>query len=785
MYVFSIGERSFTVKYISVDKRVVLLYAMHLLAFTRTRILVFLFAIGIPISLFVFLLDTLLFYWSLPYVIGWDGTGHATIAKVYAETIFPATWGWIDAWYTGMPFPQFYPPLFYFVFAYIYLLTSFEYLPLFKGIVITLTLGIPPLLMWLTYAHTKRTYPTLSAGVLSAMLILTDFQYTLGIDFISSLYTGLVTQLFAFYFFIFWFSALIKRKWVLSTVLLALLALSNAHMVPVALVFYTASCAFDLFTKRSLSVIYPYLVSGFLAIGITAFWSFPMLWYSEFLLTKSIPLPSLTTFIIQHALLFATCCIGCIVGIWKKDHTLFIPSTAAFALLSLNITLSLSSNTGLPLHLYRWLGPMLMLVPFILIYTIHTVIASKKFPYKNTIYVISAAIFLIFSPIAADTIIQSKGVTEIKEIPQLLSVAQTLKGRIVVEGTSYSGSQTSFVLEGLLGAQGNTGTISVFRESSINALFFIPVRNTVSSDRELWGFDSFLNNRETFFMQSPHKHVDRLITFNISHVIVRSKRVKDILEADPRVRLHAQVDKWHIYTITPTDSTVDDSIALLTQPPIPLFIPLGFSGRDSTQFTWARIQEEVLYANNNLRFLSPNDEKLDTSPTLDIFPVIVISSYQYHNRKRALERLADATATKTLYLIDDGSDDAQIFIEHLQFLPNVIVLKTKDTDMMHVVQSLFSSLEETIQNDAFSKTKVPYYLIRASYFPARSNGGTIYLGTPGFMISDTPIIPELTTPNIVYVGYIVSGLSVLTMHLFRKRIRSLSSSEPFSIDQGK
>jgi hypothetical protein len=43
----------------------------------------------------------------------WDGTGHYAIAQIYDASIFPDTFGWTHAYFAGMPFPNFYPPLFY------------------------------------------------------------------------------------------------------------------------------------------------------------------------------------------------------------------------------------------------------------------------------------------------------------------------------------------------------------------------------------------------------------------------------------------------------------------------------------------------------------------------------------------------------------------------------------------------------------------------------------------------------------------------------------------------
>jgi hypothetical protein len=42
-----------------------------------------------------------------------DGTGHYAVAHLYSQSTFPDTFGWTHAYFGGMPFPNFYPPLYY------------------------------------------------------------------------------------------------------------------------------------------------------------------------------------------------------------------------------------------------------------------------------------------------------------------------------------------------------------------------------------------------------------------------------------------------------------------------------------------------------------------------------------------------------------------------------------------------------------------------------------------------------------------------------------------------
>src|SRR5690349_5026389 len=66
------------------------------------------------------LLRTARFFQSYfgPYLIrSWDGAAHLAASSVYDRTTFPETFGWTNAWLAGMPLPNFYPPLFYWLVA--------------------------------------------------------------------------------------------------------------------------------------------------------------------------------------------------------------------------------------------------------------------------------------------------------------------------------------------------------------------------------------------------------------------------------------------------------------------------------------------------------------------------------------------------------------------------------------------------------------------------------------------------------------------------------------------
>src|SRR5258705_7230961 len=52
-------------------------------------------------------------YWTNGAIGGADGSGHVAALHLYATHVYPDIQGWLPEFFCGMPFPIYYPPLFY------------------------------------------------------------------------------------------------------------------------------------------------------------------------------------------------------------------------------------------------------------------------------------------------------------------------------------------------------------------------------------------------------------------------------------------------------------------------------------------------------------------------------------------------------------------------------------------------------------------------------------------------------------------------------------------------
>src|SRR6266404_4350732 len=139
----------------------------------------------------------------------WDGTGHSAIAQIYDQTIFPNTFGWTGSYFGGMPFPNFYPPLFYWCVALLHHTHLFSFASSFKLMVVLPVLLMPAAIWLLAWFLSNRNKVVAAAATLASVLLLVDLRImgTLlaGLDYFSTFQIGLYTQPLGFVLMIAWF----------------------------------------------------------------------------------------------------------------------------------------------------------------------------------------------------------------------------------------------------------------------------------------------------------------------------------------------------------------------------------------------------------------------------------------------------------------------------------------------------------------------------------------------------------------------------------------------------
>ncbi len=254
----------------------------------------------------------LLDMWQSGVPRAWDGTGHYGIAQIYAQSIFPDTFGWTNAHLGGMPFPNFYPPLFFWCVALLAKTQLFSFVTAFKLMVTLPLLLIPAALWFLGWSLSKGSYRIAFWTALVSTYPLTSprfgghVRWASGLDYFSTLSIGMYTQPLGFVFLLVWYGVYVEAhrrpvRFVLASVLLALAVLANYLNVIIASVIIAATLLFDLIRllrkqpgDDALRILLAHALSAMLAAALTLFWVVPMLNAYDYFVTRPFPLVVVT-----------------------------------------------------------------------------------------------------------------------------------------------------------------------------------------------------------------------------------------------------------------------------------------------------------------------------------------------------------------------------------------------------------------------------------------------------------------------------------------------------------
>jgi len=234
----------------------------------------------------------------------WDGTGHYGIAQVYDQTIFPDTFGWTHAYFGGMPYPNFYPPLFYWCVALLHHTHLFSFAAAFKLVLALSVLLLPAALWMLAGAVFDKDRMIATAAAFAAFPLLIDYRFyhPVGINNASTFLIGLYTQPLGFVLLIAWFVIYLRahqRRWTfaLSCVLLSLTILTNFFNAVTAALFAIATVTNDILnlyrqrnrqdeSNAARSALVAHILAPVIAVCLSLFWLVPMMSEYDYFVTR-------------------------------------------------------------------------------------------------------------------------------------------------------------------------------------------------------------------------------------------------------------------------------------------------------------------------------------------------------------------------------------------------------------------------------------------------------------------------------------------------------------------
>ncbi len=795
----------------------------------------FLFFIVLAQLLLILNADLLNSLFSNTVMPGWDGSAHMAIGKLYAENIFPWSWGWLSEWYLGMPFPQFYPPLFFFFVALLSkIFFFFQYETVFRGFVFFSLVVTPCLISVLGYKLSNNKFTAVMSGIMAVILLsYRGVDLNIGVGVGGTINTGLLANSLAFNFLVMWLINFLserksKKNYFWGVMFLAAVFLTNVHLVFPAVIFFFIKYIQENFSdlkqkkykiilRKTFSYYLPY---GLIALGLAAYWLLPMLARYDYFTTETLNIQ--TNVILYYAIIFSYVPFFFAMIFFAKrakgvrDLTLYISVLAIF----ISFNTFVQFYLPLPLHVIRWLSPVLYLsaIPiadvFVLLYE------QVKTKFYKFIWLIFVLTFLGVSSFASlfafrnmDGIYPSAKEDGLFDTIDFLSkeVANNKNSLTLVEANTSDEQPKSFATDALLGQNQIPTVFSNLRESSMSGLYLVPLRNLFSTTPEAWGIQSFLAFDTNFLSSTtPKTKLELASYFGVSSIVTSTASSTAMLENNQKnlpIKKVLSTNKLSIF-----DISQDPNAQIVTTPLVAVFSDISLKDRDENKLSFSRLSEEwMANFDPNIILVRPNTNIIEDNPIFSFSKIVLLNNYKIKNFDSAKETLINFIRKGgRVLIVINSKEDVWLFnavnnnlttkekksLEEIDLSTNTIsntykvikqsvgqiISKDKSDNIGASILNFDAERNELDISLDFSTSSSDYLLnnqlqvlIKKSYFPDwKSSSGEVYLASPSFILfvprAENSSI-KFSTPFVVYFGYGISMFSfiILCGYSFLKR----------------
>ncbi|HEX8072618.1 MAG TPA: hypothetical protein VF546_21900 [Pyrinomonadaceae bacterium] len=649
-----------------------------------------------------------------------NGSAHYAVARLYAQALFPDTFGWLHAYFGGMPFPNFYPPLFYWLVALLERTHLVSFDAAFK-LAATLPLLLLPAAIWALawrVAGRQRAVATCAAAASLLLFFVPQFQLKTvsGLDYFSTLVVGLYTQPLGFLLLLAWFAVYagahrIRWRAAAAALLLALTLLANFFNAITAALFIAAVLINDLWRYRRATDrdartdarrrLAAHFFSPLAAAALALFWLGPMLNASDYLVTRPfiIPLGELVT----PALCgwYAVACVGLALGLRRAGPTLWAYSLACLALGVGVVGSGRFAPRWFPLQSYRFLATLdfLLAVPVgLAVVTAYRALVRRLGglslrPARATGrpragLIPWAAAFgglLLVGALMARAPVQTTLTyyqrAENEQIDGVLKFAATHRdGRYLVElpdsQTTYTeAGYDSRALSAYLGLQGNESLGIIFREASPAVLFVNPQTAAFSARPDNHGISSVLADDLDYAAQPTPTHLARARLLGAKYLVVATPTTKERLLQEPEIAGRFDAGAWSVFELR-ADPT--PPVRALAYRPALVVSSFSVKARRQEESGFVRLVEEQ-FADNwfDVLLARAPDAQVDRLRDLEQFGALVLDTYDCADESAAYDLLRAYAQQRTLVLL---ASDAPLYrrIEraHADFSRAVFIPRT-------------------------------------------------------------------------------------------------------------
>lgn len=651
-----------------------------------------------------------------------DGSGHYATGQIYDLSIFPDVFGWTPAYFAGMPFPNFYPPLFFWLVSLLHHTHLLSFGASFK-LVVAVPLLLMPAAFWvLAWIHGGRNDQiAFGAAIACATLYTTGeiFQPNTGLDLSSTLLDGFYTQPLGFVLFLLWLLVYLyprQQPWqfALASVLLALTVLANFFNAITAVLFIGCILGSDIIKlfraagvqdrKEFRTTFFIHFTSPWLAFALCAFWVVPMLTTYSYLVTRPVIRPLNELITIPVWCWYFLSAIGGVIWFRKQTGRIGPYLVACLLMIIALITAGKFAPVWFPLQVFRFFSTINFLlclpVGITVEYAIKLYLGSNKTEEirnsrKESLGKRVAIVgFTVLVLIALAAVMSTKKLSQafafytsdtFDQISEPLKFARDHRvGRYLVETlltkeTNGLIRADSLALNAYLGAQGNETISIVYREASPNSSFFNAELNAFSAYKENFGISSALVDDLNFINQPLSQHLKRLRFIGVRYLVIAAPDMKERLSREPDISPVDQSSGWTIFELRQP--------ALLKTRTLeyrPALVVGDFSVKlkRQNQYDFMRLAEEQF---NDAWFdvlLAHSPEKrIDRLRDLDQFGALVIDTYECDDQAQAFAKLKDFSQTRKLILLSSTAPLFERLKSSISELPHAVIVERKNDEL--------------------------------------------------------------------------------------------------------
>ena len=618
-----------------------------------------------------------------------DGSGHWGVAQIYNAGIFPDTFGWTDAYFAGMPFPNFYPPLFHWLVGLLSATGLLSFESAFKLVLFVPTLLMPATVGFLAWRLSGKSARVALASACACVLLLVNMRFqtsTCGLDYASTFVAGFYTQPLGFVLLLAWYAVYARAqrsrlRAAASCVLLALTVLANFFNAFTGALLVASTLAFDALSLRATTGadaradawrrLVAHFATPLVALALCLFWLAPMFTTYEYFVTRPlvIPLGGLVTPWLWGW--YTVAFVG--VVLWWRRSSEFARAYI-LTLLALAAGVVFASTVAppwFPLQAFRFLSTL----NFMLAVPVGVALAAALDFFKVEVrrprgaWPVMRHASVVLLAVVAFGVFQATRPTgglafytpeENERLEAVLRFAHEHRdGRYMVEVLNLVDNPLhadSPALNAYLGAQGNEALGVVYREASPNSIFFNALANAVSTGKDSFGISSVLADDQDFAAQPLARQLERARWLGVRYIVAESDELKEKLAREPTVGARHDFDHWSVFEIgdgeAPRARVLDYRPALVVS-------NFSVKGRRRGELDFVRLAEEqfgdgwfdVLLARSAER-------KIDRLTDLDEFGALVLDRYDCDDEGRAFALLRDFAQRRALVLL---ASDAPLF----------------------------------------------------------------------------------------------------------------------------